>query len=334
MREEAATLHLRLPGLLGPLAQQPPAGVFPRLPVLEWLLARARLCAPALPDQLATPEGPLALLGCGGVPGERIWSRAEPVCLQAEGSGVRLVPAHLTLEERRALEQTVAECIGAHGLELQVHRPDDAWFIASAEHAPERPAPHRFLGRFVDGRTPRGRDALRWSAVLSELEMTLYDHPVSREREARGQAAPSTLWIWGSGRLDEAPETTPWRRIVSRDPAWWGLARHTGAAWQKEIPGDAGAWDSAPGCLLHEDDRAATALANGDGEAWLQVLVDWEERVLQSAVNGLRAGAWDEVTVDDGVHGRRVMPRDRWRFWCRSRPWQGQLRVGSQEGAE
>lgn len=321
-----AVLRLRAPGLLGPLPDRLPPGVLPPLPALETWLARGRRAAASnLPE--AVPEGPLALLGDGGRPDERWWSRAAPVFLQVEGAGVRLQPAALDPGDEEALARDLDPLFTGRDVAVERRGPG-RWYLASHRPAPERPSPSRLLGRFVDPYTPRYRAAVAWDALLGELEMALHDHPVNRRREARGQDPVNAFWVWGCGQLPaEPPDLMPWERLYTDAPAWLGLARWAGVE-AAPMPAS-GVRPDGPhaGAVLVVDHEPRDALAAADGARWLQAVERLEREIAAPALEALRsgtgsgAGRWDALELDTGGEAAvvRLTRRSLRRFWRRRR---------------
>lgn len=326
-------LRVLAPGVLGPLASKPPSGVFPRLPSLEHVLARGDRSVAAAEAPSPEPAGPLSWMGEGGVVGDGYWSRATPVFLQAEGSGVRLQQPPMEAPELERLAETVGDVAAGHGIEL--HRAGTRWYLRSAAPAPSRPPPAQLAGRFVDGRVPRDPDALAWARLLSELELTLYDHPINQRRQEQGQAPINSLWIWGCGQLERRPPRCEWDCIHADDPAWWGFARWAGTAWAplsdvKHLL-DEGAPEAGSRVLVVEH-RLADALAAGDGEGWLEGVRRLEKDILAptlEVLKGARGASWWAMELDagDGTGVVRFRPWHRLRVWRRETPWEGHARV-------
>jgi len=71
-------------------------------------------------------------------------------------------------------------------------------------------------------------DAMRFRALMNEVQMLLHEHPVNTEREARGRQREQ-LWLWGGGSL-EPPSARPYSVVLAADPLARGLARAAGIA--------------------------------------------------------------------------------------------------------
>jgi hypothetical protein len=91
---------------------------------------------------------------------------------------------------------------------------------------------------------PTGNNALRWHRIWNEIQMLLHDHAVNETREARGEPAINSVWLWGGGRKPAVPGHD-FSAVWSDDPLALALAANA------DIPG------------------APTA---ADGERWLETL--------------------------------------------------------------
>jgi hypothetical protein len=87
------------------------------------------------------------------------------------------------------------------------------------------------------GREPEQRAG---DVLLTEIQMLLHGHAVNEAREARGEPAVNSLWLWGAGRLP-APTQCRWSSVTAGDPLALGLARLAGASASK-LPSNATAW--------------------------------------------------------------------------------------------
>ena len=76
-------------------------------------------------------------------------------------------------------------------------------------------------------------------ALLNEAQMVLHAHPVNEAREARGEPAVNSLWLWGAGRA--ARRARRWQSVAADDPAVLG-ARGLAGARQRALPRSAQEW--------------------------------------------------------------------------------------------
>ena len=75
------------------------------------------------------------------------------------------------------------------------------------------------LGSTTAGaRLPAASRAAAGDALLTEIQMLLHAHPVNEAREARGEPAVNSLWLWGAGRRQRSA-TLRWQSVAADDPA-------------------------------------------------------------------------------------------------------------------
>ena len=317
--------ELVVPGLFA-------AAVDLRLTALELLIARGRRGANEsqslerwLLDAFSLEEPPLAvgaltLLAHGDDPADKLWARADPVHLQLMRDHVVMVPGAAFSVSREDAE-TLCAALNLHfagRLRLQAVDPlrwciqlDEALELPSV--SPLEPASRR---RALD---------LRGDRLLNEIQMVLHEHPVNEAREARGEPAINSLWLWGSGRAPQAAQGR-WQSISADDPVALGLARlakarsralpASGEAWLERLPED--------GRHLVVLDALRAPLALGDTAACLGLLQAFERSWFAPLLGALRSGRVGMVTihVPDAASGVscETIRADLRRFWRRPRP--------------
>jgi hypothetical protein len=187
-----------------------------RAPALETLLGRgsrqpcaaggveAALCeALGIARQQDWPLAPVTLLADGGAPGDAYWLRADPVHLRVMRDRIVLADSaslELSRQEADALAASIAGHFGAALSPLPLY--PQRWYLRfpTAPRLVTTPLSVA-VSRDIEPLLPQGRDALRFRALSNELQMLLHTHPVNQAREARGQLAVNSLWLWGGGHL-------------------------------------------------------------------------------------------------------------------------------------
>jgi hypothetical protein len=327
-------LELVVPALFP--AQDAPA--FPA-PALELLLARGRrtqgdasdlehwLCGafglagfPA--GNASVPAGALTALAHGLDPGPRRWLRADPVHLRATRKQLVLVPNQafaVSAAEAGALAASL-EPLLAGKYSLYAARPDQWCLRIERDDASEGSAraPLELAGASVDPHLP----PKAWHALLTEIQMALHGHAVNAAREARGDPAINSLWLWGAGTLPTAAQG-PWHSVSAEDSVALGLARLAGI--RHRAPGGAVQWlERAPEDGRHlvvlDSLRGARALHDFDAVAHrLQALEDEWFAPLLAALKSGRAGMIT-LHVPDAAESFEIVRADLRRFWRRPRP--------------
>lgn len=298
--------ELIVPGLFA-------AAAHTRVPALELLLARGRGSASeshALEGWLqeafgleGTPlaAGALTLLAGNGDPGEACWARADPVHLRLLRDRLIVVPSAafpLAREEADALVQGLNRHF-AGALAITAVEPDRWCTRLEQDLAFEAAAPIEEAGRDVDLTLRIGGEAgKRWGKLLNEVQMLLHSHPVNQAREARGEAAVNSLWLWGAGRAPKEPKAR-WQSVTAADPIALGLARLCGAR-QRPLPRSADAWlehSGADGRHLIVLDMLRAPLALSQSAEYEECINALEKRWFAPLLAALRAGQVGMVTL-------------------------------------
>jgi len=314
-------VELAVPGLLSLKAPG-------RFPAIETLLARGRRDdQPALSlerwlkeafqvDADALPAGALTALAAGRETGESSWMRADPVHLRVMRDHLAVLPPE-GLEIAREEADALCDALNRHfGGRLELAAADPRRWYA------------RLPGALAVGDQPAleaaGREvapARESGPLLTEIQMLLHAHPVNAAREARGEPAINSLWLWGAGSA--AGVTSPWISVVSGEPLALGLARLAQQRFAL-LPATALAWfERAP-----EDGRHLAVLDALRAPAAVEDF-SWYEKNLQlleaawfvPLLDALRRGHVGMVTVHvpDGAASFETVRGDLRRFWRRPR---------------
>ncbi|ABI57164.1 hypothetical protein ACN2MM_09845 [Alkalilimnicola ehrlichii MLHE-1] len=322
------TLHLLLPGLLGPVpraAARAPE-VLGRFPGLADLLNRSTaerspsgelttLLAARLEDPDALCAGPLGLVAEGVDPAEGYWFRADPVMLHPDRDRIVVFHGGPALPEPSETDELVMAFNGffsGDGVELRAPAPQ-RWYLRVPEAlATVTTTPlHAVIGRGMGEALPRGEQAGRWASLLNEAQMLFHTHPVNQVRQDQGRPMINGIWPWGGGRLRPLRWRNELAGLHGDDLTLIGLGKHTGV---QVAPLDL---DRLPetddGDHLVVCDGPARALAEQDLGAWLA----WLEALERGWFRGLAASR-RRVRLDAGTG--RAWTRTgggRWRFWRR-----------------
>jgi len=327
VRKPGTCFEIYVPGLFTP---QPalsalPDAERPDLRRLESCLARAELvrvepCSRGemfarLFGQTALPWAALSARE-DGLPGEEgVWLRADPVTLLPDRDCLRLVDARpgLAVDEAAALADSIREYLAAEGWQLVAPRPG-RWYLHGQGETPAAGSPlPEVVGEDIAAHLPA---AGPWRQRLNGIQMCLHDHPVNREREARGLLPVNSVWFWGAGSWPQAPAPS-WQRVFTDDPllaavaAAFGIPHHSLRELETRVE---------PGKALVLDSRLWPADVRRDPLAWLEGVARFNDEIMRVLTMRMNEEKFSLRLHDE--HGRRfdLNPRQRWRFWRRVYP--------------
>lgn len=288
---------------------RPPTGAAVRLPALERLVARGQseVMAPGYENRLAALYGlaqpaaaSLSYWGDRGPPPGPIL-RADPVHLQLENAGMRLIDSEtlrLSGHEADALVRELAGGFAEEGWRLEAPYPG-RWYL----HLPTLdittvPLPE-VVGRDIQGYLPTGPQAQQWHRWLNEAQMLLHQSPVNAAREERGEPVINSVWFWGEGSLPATASVHPFAQVWTDEPVAVGLARWSGTPLGAPLT-DWHNWQTAvmtPGdhLLVLPDLRGAAQY--GDVQAWEEAVARLERVWFAPALDALKRGRLTTLTV-------------------------------------
>ncbi len=297
-------------------------------PGLEWLLARAHLeRRPRRPYEVvladcfglaAAPFGPLRLLGEGSDDARSgHWLCADPVHLRFHQERIILADAGaFDLETEEA--ESIVQALNAEFADVGRFHAASArrWYLrlnVAVDH-PAEPI-SAVAGRRVNGELEGS--ALPLARWLNEVQMFLYCHPVNERRQAAGQPAINSLWLWGGGTLPAA--TAPAFSAVCADlPLAAGLARAAGIPLHAR-PDDLAAVIASGGerPLIVLDQLLARVLYE-DSEGWREDFAQLDARWFAPLKKAL-GGKVDRISLlAPTVYGDlryELSSGDRWKVW-------------------
>ena len=333
--------HLLLPDLFWPERDKRDLYRGIATPALERLLAKGRheadvaasaeawLCRRfELDAQGEIPAAPYCLLADGGQPGEHYWLRADPVHLRLEGGRLVLADSGafpVSQQEAENLTDSLNAHFAGDGLVFYPLRPD-RWYLRVAQAPALETTPlAQAAGRSIDALLPRGTDGASWQARLNEIQMLLHGHAVNQQREAAGELAINSVWLWGGGGLS-GPLPEAFHAVWSGDPFAAGLARAARVV-ARELPGDAAELlraGSGTGVALILLDRLRAAAQYGDAQGWREALLQLERDWFAPLLDALRQERIGMLSLHAlgpaGVLAVEVAHGDLRRFWRRVKP--------------
>lgn len=325
-------VHIAIPDLFLPQQLAAYASADLRLPALEKMLVRARVC----PLQTDTLEAwlcerfgvddlaiaPLTLQADGVQPECAYWLRADPVGIAMQRDEMVLqADIALTADEATKLCESLNAHFAGDGLRFVAPHPQ-RWYLRldSVPDMATCPLP-QVAGANMHAHLPWGADALRWHGVLNEIQMLFYGNAVNQAREQRGERPVSGVWLWGGGK--------PARELLRPFAAIAGDGELASAFAQAAgIPVVQGAaqlvsYAGNGDCLLVWESLRA-ALHSADIGNWRAALQQFETEYAAPLLAALAAGEIGQITLEvlsEGASRRFVVTRPAlWKIWRRPRP--------------
>ncbi|MBN8463670.1 MAG: hypothetical protein J0M01_12800 [Dechloromonas sp.] len=301
-------------------------------PGLEWLLARAgleRQPRRAFEAVLAgcfgiaaSPFGPLRLLGEGSDEARAgHWLCADPVHLRFHHERIILADAgafDLADDEARGLVDSLnAEFADIGRFHVASAR---RWYLRLNVAVDHPVAPiSAVAGRRVDGEL--SGSALPLARWLNEVQMFLHGHPVNERRQAAGQPAINSLWLWGGSTLPAAAARA-FSAVFSDNPLAAGLARATATPLHAQPPGLAAVLAEGGERPLVVLDQLLSRVLYEDGDGWRREFVRLESDWFAPLKNTLGCKVDRISLLAPTVYGElryTLTGGDRWKLWKRGK---------------
>ncbi|MDF1529841.1 MAG: hypothetical protein P1R74_12015 [Sedimenticola sp.] len=336
MKKAPLSLHLVIPGLLGPMPALRQSDTDLQLPNLQRLLARSQQTLFPGKDlesvlfkhfgihadeQSNLPTAAYRRIGDGAIPDDRYWLQLSPVYLRPDQDRLLLFDVE-DLAFTAAEAEGFAELFNAHfaeeGWSVEVVTPQ-RWYLP-LDTAPKLKC-HELtdaFGRNMDLFLPEGDEGIKWHGVLNEIQMLFYTSTVNEQRESEGKGPISGLWISGGGRLVNKL-TTSRSALYGSDPLLKGLAKMTHLPVD-DRPVDANALCQLSGDVLVHYDGLQRSVLCADPFAWQQELAELEAWITP-LVEAIKRGQVEKLTLY-ACNGHRYLinKAELRRFWKRSRP--------------
>ena len=295
------------------------------LPVLEKILTRGKrrmhpaVSFEALLSGFFGVHGGLAPISAafdGLEPG--IWMRADPVHVRLQREQVVLLPnVDVSMEESAKLCMS----LNAHfaGLGMEFFSPHaNRWYLR-LDALPDiaTVALSQAAGRNIHGNLPQGADERRWRQLFNEIQMLLHAHTVNEAREAQGELAVNSLWLWGEGKDVQA--SSPYGHASSDEVLTDMLSSAAGIPFKPWQP----VWHSEAGDEFLVFSGLRNSLQRGDLLAWRAALQDFESGNAKPLWQALRKGEIARLNLDilggDHLYRWSFERMDTLAFWRGSR---------------
>ncbi|HEV7732560.1 MAG TPA: cofactor-independent phosphoglycerate mutase [Candidatus Binatia bacterium] len=304
-------------GILG-LTRTIPQGIAPAseagsMALLGYDPARYRTgCAPVEAVSLGVPLGPADVA-----------FRCNLVTREVLDDGIEIMRdfagGHPPNSEAHLLVADLARALGGDGIELYPgvgYRHLLVW--RNGEQGMRTIPPHTISEKPVAPAMPEGPGAERLQALMSRASGILAAHPVCEARRARGERAPTSIWLWGQGTRTTLPSLRSRFGIEGSVVAALDHVRGLGmmaGLRVLDVPGATGDLDTnfrgkAERGLAALDDRdfvwinvgAATEGGHsGDPQKKITAIEQFDEHVVGPVLEGLRqrGGEWRVMVAPD-----------------------------------
>ncbi len=153
-------------------------------------------------------------------PADHIWLVAEPVYLKPDRDALALFRgAHLEISslEATALVTTLNHHFAQDGLLFAAATPS-RWYV----QCPVNKAPSASSASWIAARgelfthMPVSQSGgLNWRAILNEVQMLLFNHPVNEQRELGGLAPINGVWVFGGSTSLTTAVKAPYQAVYS-----------------------------------------------------------------------------------------------------------------------
>jgi len=277
----------------------------------------ALLCeAMQVPKQADWPLAAIAALGEGiAREAHGYWLLAHPVHFVLQRDYFSMGPSLLlAVEESQALMSTLNQHFTHDGLKFIAASRPDYWYL-HLEADPEISTTEIgvVMGRDTTSFMPQGKGAAKWNRLLNEAQMLMFEHPVNKAREERGELAVNSVWISGGGAL-AAKVNASNKTIYADDALSKGLALLAGQL-AKTLPAN------------------MSAVLDESHDDVLLVLDEFDAAEADVVLKALKQRRISHLTMDFSLYGEvlrlEVKPSDTWKFWKKSQSLSSTLGVGT-----
>ena len=285
-------------------------------------IARADTLEAWLCHEFSVPElaiAPVTLMADGVQPDSAYWMRADPAHLRLDRDQIILqTNVSPSLEEAQQLCDFLNQHFAGNGLQFFAPHPL-RWYVR-LENDPQliTHSIYQVEGRNSRSYFPQGEAALKWHALMNEIQMCLHGHPLNQKCEAHGGLPVNCVWFWGGGRGIALAQ--PFTRIVGDSELARAFAQVSNIAHSINF----GEKITNAENTLYVWEGAGAALRRGDFHAWRQSVLDFETHCMHSLWCSLNAGELDKITLDvlqEGHSKRFELTRAMlWKFWKRPQP--------------
>lgn len=333
-------LHIVIPGLLGPFANDMPVHIQQQLKESDFKLINKVLSRSDIRSdhsssknnnlyyetlvQLINPECKQSLCqltaAFDGIDmSEGYFYRADPVHYKAESDHAILIGTELVLPESEEVEKLIA-CFNQHFAEdnLSLHSTHEhRWYLKS-----DKPLKLEFnaldyaLGRDIKHFMPQGEDEIWWRKIVNEAQMLFFQHDVNQNREAKGELTINGLWLWDLTFDPDCTDTQIPEQLIADEVLAIALAKQTDipVVTTEKI-------DVVESTSVLVLDPLYESVCYGDVDVWLEDLKTFCEGELKQVIGLLTSKKVDEIIIYP-CNGQvfKVNRMNLLKFWKKNKP--------------
>ena len=247
------------------------------------------------------------------------WLRADPVHLRIDRDRLTVLGVpffQITQLEADALVAGLNQLFTADGFTFFAATPT-RWYLRLPSNPGLKFTPLvQALAENMNDHLPTGEGALKFHAVMNEIQMVLYGHAVNDARDEVGLPMVNSVWLWGAGNFPALNQP-----IAPAVPIWGGhelLPLLQGSAWQL-----------APNSAADLPVKNATVLLDtlsfdaiyGNAYEWRTAWQDLEKNWFLPLLAQLKSGQLAQLTLTfpDAAESICIKKSDLYRFWRSAR---------------
>ncbi|HHJ80388.1 MAG TPA: hypothetical protein ENJ65_02010 [Candidatus Tenderia electrophaga] len=249
---------------------------------------------------------------------------ATPVNMQPDRDRLLMLGAdHLavTVAEARQLADEFNQLFAEDGLWLDVP-VSSRWYLRINSDIEIATQPLKaVVGQDVGLHLPTGKDAMRWHAMLNEVQMLFYSSSVNEKRRMSGQPEINSIWLWGEGELPP-PQPNQWQCVWSNEPLSCALAS-LGKNKQASMPATADEWleqADQGGRHLLVFDVLAEAVAQHDIGRWRDMMESINDDWIEVLTVALKNNSIASIQVLSENAEFNISRKSLKHWWKRTRP--------------
>ena len=243
------------------------------------------------------------------------WLRADPVHLRIDRDRLTVLGVpffQISQDEADAFVAALNALFAEDGFTFLAATPTRWYLRLPSDPLLNFTALNLALGGNMHDFLPQGEGALKFHAIINEIQMVLYGHTVNDERDALGLPMVNSVWLWGGGIYDPTVSTaSPSMPIFGGNEVVQAMA---GRAWHPALNGAVELPQHDATVVL---DQLSFDAIYGNAYEWRVQWEQLEENWFAPLLAMLKAGQVKQLTLTfpSAATQVKVTRRDLYRFW-------------------